>query len=284
MSTNLLQKADKLFNKLTRIHFHRAMLDESHSNQMGGKLKKSLAALSASHRFCITGTPVGRSLNDLQGQLRWLRVSQFCRSDFWNENIGKPYCERNLDSLRVLRSLLSRVIVRHSKDQTLEDGSAMLSLPPRTVETILLPFGSSVEEKIYKTMEEKNTKRFLELRSESPQTVLSKYMELNGMIYSTRQACAHASLINLDSIQKLNVKIAYEKANKRGALHGKPKSTTRKGILEQAIKHARGHAKFRMREAVLLFHNDPGSLMECPVCYSTYCYITIIMYLLLLFT
>ena len=268
VSTNLLQKADRLFNKLKRIHFHRAMQDESHScyYQTGGKLQKSLAALSASHRFCVTGTPVGRSLDDLFGQLRWLRVPQFCRPGFWRENIGNPYCERNLDTLRVLRALLSRVIVRHSKDQTLENGSAMLSLPPRTVETILLPFGSKIEEKIYKSIEERNTKRFLELRSESPQTVLGKYMELNGMIYSTRQACAHASLINLDSIHKLNEKLANEKSHKRSAAHGKPKSTTRASILDQAIKYARAHAKVRMRQAVLLFHNDPGSMMECPVC------------------
>jgi hypothetical protein len=64
----------------------------------------------------------------------------------------------------------------------------MLSLPPRTVETLLLPFGSEAERKVYEELEARNRKRFMELRSESPKTVLGKFMELNGMIFAARQA------------------------------------------------------------------------------------------------
>jgi len=265
VSTFLLQRSDGLFRKLKRIHFHRAMLDESHYNQTGSRTKQSLASLSASHRFCVTGTPIGHSLNDLQGQLRFLRVPQFCRSDFWTQNIGNPYCERNYDALQVLRSLLSRVVVRHSKEQTLENGNAMLSLPPRTVETILLPFGSPAEERLYKVLENRNTKRFMELRLESPKTVLGKFMELNGMIYSARQACGHAILMNLDNIHNLNARLANEERHK-DVLYGRPKTTTRAGILEQAIENARPSAEKRMRETILMFHEGKIDLMECPVC------------------
>lgn len=190
VSTFALQsaRANDILNKLKRVHFHRIFLDESHYNQSGVKTKNSLAALSATYRYCVTGTPVGHSLDDLYGQIRFLRIPLFCREDFWRQNIGTPYCNRNYDALKVLRSLLSRLVVRHSKQQTLEDGKAMLTLPPRSVETLLLPFGSDAERKIYDALEKRNRDRFMELRTESPQTVLGKYMELTALVYAARQA------------------------------------------------------------------------------------------------
>ena len=135
--------------KLRQIHFDRIFLDESHYNNTGERVKLSLAQLSSTHRYCVTGTPVGHSLADLYGQLRFLRVPQFCRPDFWQQNIDQPYSEHNCYALNVLRSLLSRMVIRHSKEQTLNNGDALITLPPRSVETLLLPFGSDAEKKIY---------------------------------------------------------------------------------------------------------------------------------------
>ena len=137
-----------LMSKLRQIHFHRIFLDESHYNNTGESMKLSLAQLSSTHRHCVTGTPIGHSLADLYGQLRFLRVPQFCRPDFWEQNISKPYCEHNCFALNVLRSLLSHVVIRHSKEQTLNNGDALVSLPPRSVETLLLPFGTDAEKEI----------------------------------------------------------------------------------------------------------------------------------------
>ena len=267
VSTFLLQKSSDLLNKLKRIHFHRCMVDESHYNQSGLRTQQSLASLSATYRYCVTGTPIGHSLDDLQGQLRFLRIPQFCRVGFWKQNIGTPYSERNYDSLQVLRSLLSRAVIRHSKEQTLDSGIAMISLPSRTVETILLTFGET-EQRLYDDLEQRNIKRFMELRSESPKTVLGKFIELNGMIYSARQACGHASLINLDALHAANFRIQEERKRQRKKLGIQPrrKTTTRAGILEQAVENARPSAKNRMREAILQFHDGEIDLMECPVC------------------
>jgi SNF2 family DNA or RNA helicase len=74
--TNVSNSSDLL--KLLRcIHFHRMILDESHYNQTGQRAKLSLASLSSTFRYCVTGTPVGHSLADLYGQLRFLRVPLF---------------------------------------------------------------------------------------------------------------------------------------------------------------------------------------------------------------
>mmetsp|Transcript_32798 Transcript_32798/g.68981 ORF Transcript_32798/g.68981 Transcript_32798/m.68981 type:complete len:1630 (-) Transcript_32798:512-5401(-) len=275
-------KSGALMKKLRQIHFHRIFLDESHYNNTGERVKLSLAQLSSTHRYCVTGTPVGHSLADLYGQLRFLRVPQFCRPDFWQQNVDQPYSEHNCYALNVLRSLLSRMVIRHSKEQTLNNGDALVTLPPRSVETLLLPFGSEAEKKIYEYVELRNTQRFMELRSESPATVLGKYFDLRGMLYSARLACAHSSLVNLDSLHNLNEKMERERQEKeererRGKLgHGKyedekkfkkkQQSTSRADIFHEAIGKARPSAQGRMREAVLQFQEGEVELMECPVC------------------
>ena len=91
----------ELMKKLRKIHFHRIFLDESHLNHNNGRhadnsrdtnstrlYKVGLAQLSATHRYCVTGTPVGQSLADLYGQLRFLRLPLLCREDFFKQNIG----------------------------------------------------------------------------------------------------------------------------------------------------------------------------------------------------
>jgi len=269
-------KAGAILRKLRQIHFHRIMLDESHYNNTGERVKLSLAQLSATHRYCVTGTPVGHSLADLYGQLRFLRVPMFCRPDFWQKNIDQPYSEHNCYALNVLRSLLSHLVIRHSKEQTLNNGDALIALPPRTVETLLLPFGSEAEKFIYQYVESRNMHRFREVRSESPTTVLGKYFEFQGMLFSARFACSHSSLVNLDSLQNLNEKLEKErreKANNKlgyGKGHERKKkknqSSTRADIYQEAISKARSSAQGRMREAVLQFQECEGELLECPVC------------------
>lgn len=278
MSSSLASgKTGTILRKLRSIHFHRIFLDESHYNNTGERVKLSLAQLSGTHRYCVTGTPVGHSLADLYGQLRFLRVPQFCRPDFWERNVGKPYSEHNCYSLNVIRSLLSRMVIRHSKDQTL-NGDSLVALPPRNVETLLLPFGSEEESNIYEYIETRNRQRFMELRSESPATVLGKFMELQGMMHSARVACGHTSLVNLDSLQKMNVRIEHDRLMKerQNLGYGRAKeekktakaktSSTRADVLQEAIKKARPSAQARMRETVLSFQEGEVELMECPIC------------------
>lgn len=160
-----------LLSLLKRIHFHRLIVDEAHYNQQGQKTKLALASLSATHRASVTGTPIGAQLSDLQGQLRFLRVAPFDRPAFWKNNIEDPYYEHNPESLRVLRSLLSHIVVRHSKEQTFDDGKSLLSLPPRSVETVLLKFGSEAEKQVYEAIEMRNQTYFMKLKRESLKTV-----------------------------------------------------------------------------------------------------------------
>ena len=91
-------------------------------------------------------------------------------------------------ALNVLLSLLSRMVIRHSKEQTVNGGNALVALPPRTVETLILPFASDVEKQVYEYIEKRNTNRFMELRSESPATVVGNDVLCSPSLWS-RKPC-----------------------------------------------------------------------------------------------
>lgn len=76
--------------------------------------------------------------------------------------MSSPYSDRNCYALNVLRSLLSHIVIRHSMEQTLNNGDALVSLPPRNVETLLFNFGSEAERNIYEYIELRNTQCFTE--------------------------------------------------------------------------------------------------------------------------
>jgi SNF2 family DNA or RNA helicase len=159
-----------LLQLLKRVHWHRIVVDEAHMNNQK-QTKLVISALSATHRHAVTGTPIGAQLSDLYDQVRFLRLAPFCRPAFWKNLIEDPYYERDDEALRVLRALLSRIVMRHSKRQTFDNGTSLLALPPRTVETVLLQFGSESEKQVYQSIEARNRKHFLELKRVSMATV-----------------------------------------------------------------------------------------------------------------
>ena len=86
----------------------------------------------------VSGTPLCSKIEDLHGELNFLKVWPFCLSDrqdgFWNLKIGKPYLSKDENALKLLHSLMDAVMMRHSKSQVCVDGSPIISIVGRKIE------------------------------------------------------------------------------------------------------------------------------------------------------
>ncbi|XP_021309524.1 E3 ubiquitin-protein ligase SHPRH isoform X2 [Sorghum bicolor] len=131
---------------LTRIHWWRLCLDEA---QMVESSKTSVTEmalrLNAQHRWCITGTPIQRRLDDLFGLLRFLRTNPFDTYRWWVDIIRDPYERGNGVAMNYAHNFLREIMWRSSKIHV----SGELQLPPQEECFSWLIF-SSIEEYFYK--------------------------------------------------------------------------------------------------------------------------------------
>ncbi|CAB9512612.1 regulator of chromatin subfamily A member 3-like 1 [Seminavis robusta] len=269
---NARKTAGFLLSCIKKVHWHRIVADEAHNNQEDHSITRFVGILSATHRLSLTGTPIGSKVTDLQGQLRLLRLAPFCRPKFFKQAISDPYHEeRSLGSLAVLRSLLSHIVCRHSKQQTHENGKALVALPPRTISTVLLQFGSEDEQQLYDILETNNRTLLRKLKHESKATLQHNFAELNALLLAARQACCHVSLVNLPKIDH-HLRRLQDQTGKGGFAVARTKSNanaeesqTRAGLLKLAAAGARPTARQRMIDVVSQFQTS-GALIECCIC------------------
>jgi len=122
---------------LRHIHWRRIVLDECQEVRSSTTvLARTAASLQAGKRWMVSGTPMRDGVQDLNGSLMFLGVWPFSLSDksdgFWAQRIGRPWEQRNPESLVLLNALLAGVALRHSKSQRDAAGRPLAALPPTT--------------------------------------------------------------------------------------------------------------------------------------------------------
>lgn len=122
-------KNDKSLFKIT---WKRLILDEAQvTRQSSAQVAKDTFNLRSESRFLMTGTPIVKDVEDLRGELAFLRVWPFTlfEDGFWESQIYSPFSMNR--STVLLDHLLSVTMMRHTKAQHLS-----INLPPRSYETI----------------------------------------------------------------------------------------------------------------------------------------------------
>lgn len=77
---------------LTRLRWWRVCLDEAQMVETStAKAALMASRLSARHRWCITGTPLSRGLEDLYGLFFFLRAAPLHERFWWNRVCQRPY-------------------------------------------------------------------------------------------------------------------------------------------------------------------------------------------------
>ncbi|CAA0836655.1 Unknown protein [Striga hermonthica] len=113
---------------LTRIIWWRICLDEAQMVEGNAAAATELALrLHAKHRWCITGTPIQRKLDDLYGLLRFLQASPFNVLRWWIDVISNPYERGDVRAMTFTHNFFKKIMWRSSKAHVSDE----LQLPPQ---------------------------------------------------------------------------------------------------------------------------------------------------------
>ncbi|KAF3768671.1 hypothetical protein M406DRAFT_81901 [Cryphonectria parasitica EP155] len=185
--------------------FYRVILDEAQCIKSPFTYQSAGAArVRATHRWCLTGTPLMNGVFDLWALLRFLNIRPYsCQSSFTiafgcltpksdraRANVSEAAKNK---ALRTLRILLKSIMLRRMKTSML-DGKALLTLPPKTEEVVHVVFDEE-EREFYTALEAKTKVTFDQYLSAG--TVGRNYSNVLVLLLRLRQACCHQHL-NLD--------------------------------------------------------------------------------------
>ena len=114
---------------LTRLTWWRVVLDEAQMVESSTAAAAAMARMvPAVHRWAVTGTPVSRGLEDLQGLFAFLGgPSPFADAGWWRRTVQEPYSAHVHSARQFLHSHLKRLMWRNSRADVADE----LRLPPQ---------------------------------------------------------------------------------------------------------------------------------------------------------
>ncbi|KAG2034468.1 SNF2 family N-terminal domain-containing protein [Suillus americanus] len=181
---------------LFRVKWFRIVLDEAH-NIKNRNTKAAIACceLDGKFRWCLTGTPMQNTVDELFSLLKFLRVRPLNDWQNFNEQIAQPIkAGRPVRALKRLHVVLQSIMLRRTKDLVL-NGKPIISLPPRHLSVVQCKFDSD-EQAFYNTLSQRMTNELDKLVQANEAS--KNYTHVLLMLLRLRQACNHPSLVYKD--------------------------------------------------------------------------------------
>ncbi|KAH6681207.1 ATP-dependent helicase RIS1 [Plectosphaerella plurivora] len=188
------------------LQWWRVVLDEAHSiKNRNAKSTKACYALRSEYRWCLSGTPMQNSLEELQSLIKFLRIRPYDNLAEWKDQIEKPLKNgKGHVAIRRLHSILRCFMKRRTKEILKKDGALNPGGKPTTEGDKSGPGFKVTERKIVKISASFSPaeRRFYD-RLEARADESLERMEKGGMNYVNalvlllrlRQACNHPKLV-----------------------------------------------------------------------------------------
>jgi len=185
--------------------WNRVILDEAHVIKNSATvLSKSTCALKSKFRWCVTGTPMQNSLEDVYGLLKFLRHEPWCDAGFWNLCVSRKMKEPTAKgedgtnteegmnvALGRVRQLLTPILLRRTKHTLTKQGTPILTLPPVDTQVIQVTFSPS-EQLFYQELLNRSQTVFDGFVRRG--TASKSWFAIFSLLNRLRQACDHVAL------------------------------------------------------------------------------------------
>jgi len=207
---------------LLSICFRRVILDEAHiiKNPNTGA-SKACCEINAERRWCVTGTPISNSLQDVFGLIKFLKHEPWCSKAFWKRAIQTPKvksienaeeAKKDIDNDNTtkaedigavsrgrVRRVLQPLLLRRTKDTLTQDGEPILTLPP--VEAKLISVTLSDEERYFYNVLLSKSQTVFEGFIQAG-TASKSWFAIFALLQRLRQSCDHLALTVKSRLEK----------------------------------------------------------------------------------
>ncbi|KAK8468266.1 hypothetical protein PHAVU_007G272200 [Phaseolus vulgaris] len=180
-----------------KVQWYRVVLDEAHNIKAHrSQVSQAVFTLSSRSRWCLTGTPLQNSLEDLYSLLCFLRVEPWCNWAWWQKLIQRPYENGDPRSLKLVKAILRMIMLRRTKESKDKEGRPILSLPPIDIEFIECKQSES-ERDFYEALFERSKIQFDQYVAQGK--VLHHYANILDLLMQLRRCCNHPFLVMCES-------------------------------------------------------------------------------------
>lgn len=180
---------------LFKITWRRIFMDEAHVIKNKNSLQ-SLAAwkLKGERRWCITGTPVQNTIDDVFPLLRFIGVKPYGNYEWWIKEVieNMKTKEKYSKVINLIRKITSPILLRRTKTSKGKDGNTIITLPPKSVHIVKLKF-TEEEKDFYQAVYYKSKTKFDMYLNDG--TIMNHYTHVLHLLLNLRQCCSHPMLL-----------------------------------------------------------------------------------------
>ena len=288
------------------ISWDRIVLDEAHIiKNESTNAALACCALTARARWCLTGTPLQNSIDDVFSLIKFLRHEPWSDRRWWSRVIGGPHEasakkteQGNPDpGLEVLRTVLSELLLRRTKeDKDAITREAIVQLPPKNVSICHVQL-SEEERTFYDALVHRSKTIFRKfeggggagagggggeegdmphLASKTVGELLlkNKYAALFVLLTRMRQTVSHPLLVVKSAAAPLpsrsGIKVAVPGEGQDDIFSGLFGENFLSALLDKLVQGKKESEKKFLSQVVEQINPasqaDPSSSFECPIC------------------
>ena len=185
-------------------HWYRVILDEAHSiKNRNAKATKACCALNSQYRWCLTGTPMQNSLDELQSLIHFLRIDPWEDLKVWKEQVTTPINQgKGGLAMKRLQYFLKAFMKRRTKEVLKAEGGLGaksedagkttngFQITQRTIEKVVVEFNPQ-EKEFYDNLEVRAGKSLENMMGSKS----LNYASALTLLLRLRQVCNHPHLI-----------------------------------------------------------------------------------------